>query len=84
MTDDIQDLHSVRIQDLHSVRISEPCLLVPAGKGSEMIIDVAPGVDWTMILGSMMLVQQVRHSELLRVYRVRMSLRTMSMTLGSL
>lgn len=29
------------------------------GKGSEMIIDVAPGVDWTMVLASMMLVQQV-------------------------
>ena len=31
------------------------------GSGSEMIVDVAPGVDWTAICACMMLVQQVRH-----------------------
>lgn len=29
------------------------------GSGSEMIIDIAPGVDWTMVLSVMMLTQQV-------------------------
>jgi hypothetical protein len=30
------------------------------GAGSEMIIDVAPGVDWTAILACMMAIQQAR------------------------
>ena len=34
---------------------------VLVGCGSEMIVDVAPGVDWTTICACMMLVQQVRH-----------------------
>ena len=31
------------------------------GSGCEMIVSVAPGVDWTAICACMMLVQQVRH-----------------------
>ena len=34
---------------------------VLVGIGSEMIVDVAPGVDWTAICACMVLVQQVRH-----------------------
>jgi hypothetical protein len=30
------------------------------GSGSEMIVDVAPGVDWTAVLGVMMCMQQAR------------------------
>ena len=30
------------------------------GSGSEMVLDVAPGVDWTLICGIMMCVQQVQ------------------------
>jgi hypothetical protein len=35
------------------------CVLHLLGSGSEMIIDVAPGVDWTAICGIMMVVHQV-------------------------
>jgi hypothetical protein len=33
--------------------------VIGLGGGSEMIIDVAPGVDWTAICGVMMVLQQV-------------------------
>lgn len=30
------------------------------GSGSEMVVDVAPGVDWTAMVAILMAVQQVR------------------------
>jgi hypothetical protein len=36
-----------------------PVALQVIGSGSEMILDVAPGVDWTAVCGMMMCMQQV-------------------------
>jgi hypothetical protein len=44
----------------HAVTCDVVCLQAALGSGSEMVMDVAPGVDWTAMVAILMAVQQVR------------------------
>ena len=54
------DMH-VRCVHVFNV-MSHASAVQTIGGGSEMLVDVAPGVDWTAICGIMMVVQQARPS----------------------